>query len=294
MRDREGVGVASRKAARWPGRSAQGVNARSWALTLVIAAGLGLLLAVATASLPYLVSSPTTDPHFGALNHCLTGALRGPRLGWAVSPDGTRAALFDARGVALCGPSGRPTVSARPGVTALTFDGAGRLWAATRGQLLREEDGQLRVLGDLGAVALAGHAGGVLVLDGEGHLASISPGGEVQAQVLLPPGGTLSVGPGGTLAAAVVDGVPWVFEASTLAPLQLHAPCAVEGAGWLADSGRLLLVCAAGAGGAFTVEPRTGERAPAPRPSHLPARLLLGRALYVQGCEGLPCTAPPP
>jgi hypothetical protein len=285
---------ASRKVARWPGRSAHGVNARAWALTLVIAAGLGLLVAVATASLPYLVSSPTTDPHFGALNHCLTGALRGPRLGWAVAPDGTRAALFDARGVALCGPSGRPRVSAWPGVTALTFDGAGRLWAATREQLLREVDGQLQVLGDLGAVALVGHAGGVLALDGEGHLASISPEGEVQAQGQLPLGAVLSVGPGGTLAVAVADGVPWVFEARTLNSLPVQAPCAVEAAGWLAHSGHLLLVCAGGAGGAFTVEPRTGEQAPAPRPSSLPARLLLGRALYVQGCEGLPCTAPSP
>ncbi|WP_245767857.1 hypothetical protein [Stigmatella erecta] len=270
------------------------MSARSWALTLVIAAGLGLLLAVATTSLPYLVSSPTTDPHFGALNHCLSGALRGPRLGWAVSPDGARAALFDGQGVALCGPSGRPGVSAWPGVTALTFDGAGRLWAATPEQLLREEDGQLRVLGDLGAVALAGHADGVLALDGEGHLASIAPDGAVQAQVLLTPGATLSVGPGGTLAVAVADGVPWVFEARTLSPLPIQAPCAVEGAGWRADSGRLLLVCASGAEGAFTVEPRTGERAPVPRPAALPTRLLLGRALYVQGCEGLPCTAPPP
>jgi hypothetical protein len=270
------------------------VNARSWALTLVIAAGLGLLLAVVTASLPYLVSSPTTDPHFGALNQCLMGALRGPRLGWAVAPEGSRAAVFDARGVAVCGPSGRPGVSVLPGLTALTFDGTGRLWAATRDQLLREEDGQLRALGDLGAVALAGHAGGVLVLDGEGHLASIASEGEVLAQVLLPPGGTLSVGPGGTLVAAVADGALWAFEARTLAALPVHAPCPVEGVGWLIASGRLLGVCEAGRGGAFTADPRTGEGAPVPRPPHAPARLLLGRALYVQGCEGLPCTAPPP
>ena len=74
--------------------------------SLIIAAALGLLIAVATTSLPYLVSSPTTDPHFGALNHCLTGALHGPRLGWAVAPDASRAAVYGPQAVAVCGRGG--------------------------------------------------------------------------------------------------------------------------------------------------------------------------------------------
>ncbi|MDC0712974.1 hypothetical protein POL68_31220 [Stigmatella sp. ncwal1] len=293
MRDREGVGVASRKAARSAGRSAQLLNARSWALTLVIAAGLGLLLAVATTSLPYLVSSPTTDPHFGALNHCLTEALRGPRLGWAVAPDASRAAIFDAQAVAVCGPQGRPTVSVLAGVTAVTFDGTGRLWVATGERLLREEAGQLRVLGELGAVALAGQGEGVLALDSKGELVSISPAGEVLAQVALPAGGTLSVGPGGELAVVLAEGGLWAFEARTLTPLAVQAPCPVEGLWWLAEPGRILVLCGA-TGEAFTLDLKGGGRAPAFRPPQPPARLLLGRALYVQGCEGLPCTASPP
>ena len=106
-------------------------------------------MAISTLSLPYLMSSPAADPHFGALNQCLTQASQGPRLGWAVAPDASRAATFGARAVTLCGKQGPATVFSIPGVTAITFDGGNRLWVATGEQLLHEEAGQLVARGRL-------------------------------------------------------------------------------------------------------------------------------------------------
>jgi hypothetical protein len=259
-----------------------------------VAAALGLLVAVATTSLPYLVSSPTTDPHFGALNHCLTAALPGPRLGWAVSPDGARAATFGARAVALCrSGASSPTVFPAPGATAISFDGQGHLWVATHERLLREEAGQLMPVGDFAPVALAGHAAGVIAMDSAGQLLSISPEGEVLGQARLPAPGALSVGPEGALAAVVVEGGMAAYEARTLALIRAEAPCQVEELWWLDAPERVLLACGPGQP-TLTVDLRTGLREEAPPRFRTPARRLSGRPLYVQGCDGLPCTAPTP
>ncbi|HEX8698463.1 MAG TPA: hypothetical protein VF815_06490 [Myxococcaceae bacterium] len=294
MRDRDGHGTTGRRGPRLLSRRARGLTPRSWALTFVIAAALGLLVAVATTSLPYLVSSPTTDPHFGALNHCLATALPGARLGWAVSPDGTRAATFGARAVALCRPQAPASVFPAPGATAITFDGQGQLWVATRERLLREEAGQLLPVGDLAPVALAGHATGVLALDAAGQLLSISPEGEVLGQARLPSPGALSVGPEGRVAAVVVQGGVVAYEASTLAPLRAEAPCQVQELWWLDTQDRVLLACGPGDRPALRVDLRTGLREETPHRFRTPARRLSGRPLYVQGCDGLPCTAPAP
>jgi hypothetical protein len=294
LRDRDGILTTGRRGHRLSSRHARALGPRSWALSLITAAALGLLVAVATTSLPYLVSSPTTDPHFGALNHCLTGAFPGPRLGWAVAPDASRAATFGARAVALCRKEGPPTVFSAPGVTAITFDGEGRLWVATREHLLRLDAEQLVPMGDLAPVALAGHAAGVITLDAEGQLLSISPRGEVLGEAKLPATGALTVGPGGVLAAVVVGGGVVAYEASTLAPLLAEAPCQVEGLWWLDTPERVLLSCGPGQGLALTLNLKTGERAEAPRRFRTPARRLSGLALYVQSCDGLPCTAPAP
>jgi hypothetical protein len=259
-----------------------------------VAAALGVLVAVATTSLPYLVSSPTTDPHFGALNHCLTAALPGPRLGWAVSPEGSRAATFGARAVALCRPDAPATVFSAPGATAITFDGQGQLWVATQDRLLHEEAGQLVPVGDFAPVALAGHAAGVLALDSAGQLLSISPEGQVLGQARLPALGELSVGPEGVLAAVVVEGGLVAYEARTLTPLRAEAPCQVMGLWWLDSPERVLLACGPGQEHALRVDLRTGLREEAPHRLRTPARRLSGRALYVHGCDGLPCTAPAP
>ena len=294
MRDRDGVLTTGRKGLRPRGRLAHALGPRTWALSLITAAALGLLIAVATTSLPYLVSSPTTDPHFGALNHCLTGAFPGPRLGWAVAPDASRAATFGARAVALCGKHGPPTVFSAPGATAITFDGDGRLWVATGEHLLRQEAEQLVPMGDFAPVALAGHAAGVIAQDAEGQLLSISPQGEVLGQARLPAMGALSVGPEGALAAVVVGGGVVAYEARSLAPLRAEAPCQVEALWWLDSPERVMLACGPGPGLALTLNLKTGERTEAPQRFRTPARRLSGLALYVQGCDGLPCTAPAP
>ncbi|HLK99237.1 MAG TPA: hypothetical protein VK539_01585 [Myxococcaceae bacterium] len=294
MRERDSHGTTGRRGQRGLSRRARVLGPRSWALTLVAAAGLGLLVAVATTSLPYLVSSPTTDPHFGALNHCLTAALPGPRLGWAVSPDGTRAATFGARAVALCGPQGPATVFPAPGATAITFDGQGQLWVGTHERLLRQEAGELRPIGDLAPVALAGHAAGVIALDSAGQLLSISPEGEVLGQARVPAPGALSVGPEGLLAAVVVHGGVVAYEARTLALLRTETPCHVGQLWWLDTPAHVLLACGPGEQPVLRVDLRSGLREEAPRHSRTPARRLSGRPLYVQGCDGLPCTAPAP
>lgn len=294
MRDREGFQTTGRRGLRPSGRHALALGPRTWALSLIMAAALGLLVAVATTSLPYLVSSPTTDPYFGALNHCLTAALQGPRLGWAVAPDASRAATFGARAVALCHKGGPPTVFSAPGATAITFDGEGRLWVATHERLLREEAGELIPVGDFAPMTLVGHAAGVLALDTEGQLLSISPQGEVLGQAKLPAAGALSVGPGGMLAAVVVGGSMAAYEARTLTLLRAEAPCLIESLWWLDTPERVLLACGPGQAQALTLDLRTGQRGEAPRRPRTPARRLPGRSLYVQGCEGLPCTAPAP
>jgi len=196
--------------------------------------------------------------------------------------------------VALCGKEGRPTVFSAPGVTAITFDGDGRLWVATGEHLLRQEADQLVAVGDFAPVSLTGHAAGVIALDAEGQLLSISPQGEVLGQARLPALGTLSVGPEGALAAVVVGGGVVAYEARTLAPLGAEAPCQVEGLWWLDTPERVLLSCGPGQGPALTLDLRTGERAEAPHRLRTPARRLSERSVYVQACDGLPCTAPAP
>lgn len=293
MRDRDSF-PTGRRGLRPASQYARALGLRSWALSLIIAAALGLLVAVTTLILPYLVSSPAADPHFGALNQCLMGVVQGPRLGWAVAPDASRAATFDARTVVLCGKQGPAAVLSAPGVTAITFDGEARLWVATGERLLREEAGQLVPVGDFAPVALAGHSAGVIAMDSEGQLLSISPQGEVLGEAKLPAAGALSVGPGGTLAAVLVGGGVVAYEARTLTPLRAEAPCQVEGLWWLDSPARVLLACGSDQGSALTLDLRTGQHADAPRRSRTPARRLSGLALYVQGCDGLPCTAPAP
>jgi hypothetical protein len=196
--------------------------------------------------------------------------------------------------VALCRNQGPASVFSAPGVTAITFDGEDRLWVATRERLLREEAGELVPVGDFAAVALAGHAAGVIALDSDGQLLSISPQGAVLGEAKLPMPGILSVGPGGALAVVVVGGGVVAYEARTLALVRAESPCQVEGLWWLDTPERVLLACGAGQGFALTLDLKTGQQAEAPLRPRTPARRLPGLALYVQGCDGLPCTAAAP
>lgn len=292
MRAREAATAGGRRGPRAAARHALTVGG---ILFLATVAGLGLLLAVTSGSLPYLVASPAADPNFGALNHCLASVLAGPRLGWAVSPDGSRAAAFNAGEVAVCGPEGALPVLAAPGITALTFDGEGRLWLAAEQRVLREEaPGRPVPVGDFTAVALAGHAGGVLALDARGQLLSVAPDGAVRGAVELPaPGASLSVGPGGTLAAVELGGGVLAYEAGTLAPVYAGAPCAVRALWWL-DADSVLLACGVDDALSLSFNLRTGQWDAVPRGARAPSRRLWSRPLDVQGCDNLPCTAPAP
>jgi hypothetical protein len=287
--------TGSKKGARASARATRALSARPWPLTIAIAVALGLLVYVATTSLPYLISSPTADPHFGALNDCLSRALPAPRLGWAVSPDASRAAVYGPRAVAVCDRSGASTRLDVVGTLAATFGGDNRLWVSAGGRLLREEQGELRPVGDFAPVSLAGHAGGVLALDDGGHLVSVASEGGVLGQATVPgPAEGLSVGADGTLAAVLNAGALRVYDARTLTPLPAQAPCAVDRLWWLDAPERVLIGCAPGGEPVFTLDLRAGTHTPAPHHPGTPARRLLGRALYVQGCDGFPCTAPPP
>ncbi|MCP3139617.1 hypothetical protein [Pyxidicoccus xibeiensis] len=294
MSGRESPVTGGRKGARAAARQVRALGARPWPLTIAIAVALGLLVYVTTTSLPYLISSPTADPHFGALNDCLTRALPAPRLGWAVSPDASRVAVYGPQAVALCERGGGSRRLDVVGTLAATFGGDNRLWVSAGGRLLREEQGALRPVGDFAPVSLAGHASGVLALDEAGQLVSVSPEGGVLGQVSLPwPGGRLSVGAAGAFAAVLSEGALRLYDARTLAPMETQAPCAVESVWWLDVPERLLIGCAP-SGPAYTLDVRAGTQAPAGSRPATPARRLLGRALYVQGCDGFPCTAPAP
>ncbi|RKH09620.1 hypothetical protein D7X74_29210 [Corallococcus sp. CA047B] len=297
MGGREGHVVAGRKGA----RLLSSASVLAWPLTLVVAAGLGLLLYVATTSLPYLIASPAGDAHLGALNDCLSRKLAGAtRLGWAVAPDASRAAVFGPRVVAVCGEDGGHSRLEFPGATAVAFDGERKLWVAAGGHLLRERDGLLQQVGDITPPEeLVGHAGGVIALDAAGLLVSVAPDGKVLGQAQVPgAGGRLSVGPGGVLAAVEWGGGVLVYEARTLTLVRAEAPCAVEFLWWLDTPEQVLLGCGATQDSpmpsAIRFDVRTGARQEAPERTRAPARRLSGRALYVQGCDGFPCTASPP
>jgi len=288
--------TTGRRNARAPARNTRARSLRPWPLTLAIAASLGLLLYVTTASLPYLISSPTTDPNFGALNHCLGQALPEARLGWAVSPDASRAAVYDSHRVAVCGPDHVATQRDVAGILAITFDGANRLWVATGARLLREDGRALKPVGDFAPVALAGHAQGVLALDVSGQLVSVAADGALLGQTQVSPGGgRLFVGANDTLAAVLSEGTLRVYDARTLAPHEVRPPCPVDTVWWLDAPERLLIGCSPSGAPSFTLDVRTGglEETPGGR-SLTPARRLGSRPLYVQGCDGFPCTAPPP
>ncbi|MCP3099855.1 hypothetical protein LZ198_13350 [Myxococcus sp. K15C18031901] len=296
MSGRESPVTTVRRNARTPARDTRARSLRPWPLTLAIAVSLGLLLYVVTASLPYLISSPTTDPNFGALNHCLGQVLPLSRLGWAVSPDASRAAAYGSHRVAVCDAHGISLQRDVAGTLALAFDGANRLWVATGAGLLREDGATFAPVGDFAPVALAGHAQGVLALDVSGQLVSVAADGALLGQTQVPPGGgRLSVGADNTLAAVLSEGTLRVYDARTLMPYDVQPPCPVETVWWLDTPERLLIGCAPAGGPSFVLDVRTGAREAVPEGRPLtPARRLGSRPLYVQGCDGFPCTAPPP
>src|SRR5688500_6880346 len=110
------------------------------AASLATAAALAVMLYLATTTLPYLATSPTTAPSLGELTQCLPAAIAEARGGFAVAADGRAAATFGGKAFVVCeaaasSDGGRPQARARvfpvEGVATAAFDFEGALWFAT-------------------------------------------------------------------------------------------------------------------------------------------------------------------
>jgi hypothetical protein len=273
-------------------------------LTVVLAVGLGFVIYSSVTSLPYLAVVPTTDPVFGALNSCVLRALE-ERTGFAPSRDASRLAAWSPAALVVCGPGeSTPGVSLRaPGVTVGAWDGAGRLWVASRSadaahtRLAVLEAGALREVGQLEVQALAGTAGGVVVLEPGGRLVSLSAPGGVAGTHHLPNGelraAALSTSADGERVAVVVGGGVFAFT-SGLELLRAEAPCEVERLWWPALGHRALLECRAEAPLALSFDVDTGETSAVAARARAPATLVGPAGVWFQSCDVLPCTAEPP
>ncbi|MHB8875249.1 MAG: hypothetical protein ACYC8T_16305 [Myxococcaceae bacterium] len=287
------------------------------ALTLVVtigtAATLGVVVYLASTSLPFLATSPTTDPVFGELNQCLIDAVGAPRVGFAVSPDGAQAAAYGGATLAVCtrsppSPDGGTRALARAvpleGITGAAFDFGGTLWLSTerKGEgdpkLWRLRDGAPVRVGDFAPVALAGHARGAAALDASGRVVSLSAEGEALgvAQLPSPPtfGAQLATNSDGTLLAVAAGTGLFVYRAADLSPVFAEGLCEVEFLWWRREPGRALVSCGPQASWALELQVLTGEREAAPAMARVQSTLLPTLGGYVQGCEHLPCSAPAP
>jgi hypothetical protein len=271
--------------------------------TLGSAAALGMVLYVASTSLPFLATSPTTDPAFGHENQCLMQALAPPRVGYAVSWDGRVVAGYSGASLALCDLDGGARVYSVRGVQQAAWDAQGTLWLGTAQGLdagfrlgFLGEDGGLESAGDFAAVALAGHGTGAVAVDEAGKVVSLTRDGEVLGWAQLPsrPVGPvqLSANADGSLAAAVLSGGLVAFRTADLSRVRAEAPCQVEFLWWMPRGDDAVVSC--GPGFTLSLNVSSGEREAAARRERTRSALVPGRGLYAQSCEQLPCTAPPP
>jgi len=279
-------------------------------ISVAVAATLGMALYLVSTSLPYLVDAPAADPRFGAFNRCLISTLREPRAGFAVAPGGAKVAAYGASSVAVCEP-GAPAADggALPsglrlsfsGVTGAAFDFGGDLWlSAAQGPrpelwVSRSAKNPPRKVGEVAPVALVGLSAGVAALDASGRLASftVQGGPEHSAFFRKTSSALLAANLDGTLLAVVTGSTAHVLRASDLSPVQLEDSCQAQFLWWLASPTRALISCAE-AGSTLLIDVATGSKQAAsgvqgPRSWLIP---LLGA--YVQSCDQLPCSAPPP
>jgi hypothetical protein len=276
-------------------------------LTAIAAAGLGLVLYFASTSIAWFATSPTTDARFGTLNDCLMSHAPEGRAGFSVAHDGSAVATFTGAGIAVCTRSadraeGRFVPLA--GVTRLAFDGARNLWIATGGS--REAEAALWRLAPItdmpervaeeAAVALTGHASGVVALDAAGRMISFTATGDSRGFAEAPrvPEPRLSSDVAGELIALAGGGAWWVYRAADLHPVLREAPCQVEYVWWTRQPGRALVACGPGASWALEIDAHTGARQEAPRRERTRSVLIPKLQTYVVPCEGLPCEAPLP
>lgn len=275
-------------------------------LTAIAVVAFVVVLYFAGSSVTWFASSPSSDPLFGNLNHCLISALPDARASVAISADARRAASAAGNDVAICTsddavPGGATSRRLSiPGVTALAWDFAGALWAASSsGALWRvPEDGAPVQLGDWTAVALAGHARGVVAMAPGGKLVSLSGDGEALGFAELPraPGVVpqLAIDASGTLVSVVGEGGVFIYSADTLTPLRAEAPCEVEYLWWMPQPQTALLSCGPHASWALIFHPATGTKEAAPARARERSVLLPRAGRYVRACEGFPCEAKAP
>lgn len=277
------------------------------------AVAFAVIVYFAGTSIAWFASSPTSDPLFGRHNHCLLTALHGTRTGFAVAPDGVLTAGFDDKEVAIChlGATAPPDATAElhrwpiRGVTSAAWDWSGTLWVAARTEesgvsaLWRMRPGETpQRAGDLPAVALAGHGGGVVALGTDGKLVSLAPDGAALGFVELPPaagrGAQLSVDASGKFVSVVASGGVWIFSADALSPLRAESPCDVEYLWWSTEPARAIVSCGPEESWALTLDAVSGTREALPKKSRIRAALVQKLKAYVRSCEGLPCQSEAP
>lgn len=269
------------------------------AITVVLAVALGGIIYLSVTSLPYLATTPTTDPAFGALNACLLNAVP-ERLGFAVSRDGTSVAAWSASQLVVCSGS-PPTATSSPhtGITQATWDGLGALWIATShvdggaNSLLRFEGTQFVERGAFSPAALVGTAKGVVGLEPSGQLIALSSTGEVSATRALPESRRvqLQASADGALVALFGGGRFAVVDAVTLQSTPAEAPCPVEHVWWRPGAPMLVVDCV---DLTLEINALTSESSLAQPRRRIPSTLVGPGGVYVQSCDVLPCSVEPP
>ena len=303
------VSVQQRGASRVP-HARRGPSARTFvafAVTVIAAMGLGVVLYFATTTIAWFASAPTTDARFGALNDCLMSHAPQGRAGFSVAHDGSAAATFSGTGIAVCARTS-DRVEGRfirlEGVTRLAFDGERNLWIATGGSGVAEAalwrlgpltDSPERVAEEA-PVALTGHASGVIALDAAGRMVSLSAAGDTRgfAQTPRVAEPRLTADASGELVSLAGGGAMWIYRAADLRALLREAPCQVEYVWWTRQPGRALVACGPRASWAMEIDAHSGARQEAPRRERTRSVLVPKLQTYVVPCEGLPCEAPPP
>jgi hypothetical protein len=273
--------------------------------TLALSVGLAVLVGtsiyLAVTSLPFLATSPTADPTFGALNQCLLdGAPQ--RVGFAVGRDARRAAAWTTDRLVACRAGAAPTTWRLPGVTVGAWDARDRLWVAARGAdagasgLFLASADALSPRGELSPQALVGTAAGVVALEPSGRLVSLDDEGRVLGVRDLgwAAGATLSSSGDGRRVAVVGGGGLVALDAVTLEPLLAAAPCDVRRLWWLTGSHRALVACGADERWALALDVDTGHTEAAPERPRVDSALAGPEGPWVRACDVLPCTAEPP
>jgi hypothetical protein len=274
-------------------------QAWSLALTAVLAVLVGGVIWLVATSVPYLASSPTTDPHFGALNACLLSAVP-ERLGFAVSPDLTRVAAWSSTTLVECG--GEPitaTTHSVGSVTRATYDNDGALWVTSIGSpngtstLMILTEGKWVDRGPSRLSELVGTAHGVLALEADGLLLSLTNTGEVSASrsLAMLRGVKMASNSTGQWVAIWGGGHLAVVNARSLESLPAEVPCAATHVWWRPNEPVLVVECVDLTLEVNVLDSNTTLLDPRKRVRSF----LAGKAgVYVQPCDVLPCSADAP